>query len=240
MILAVLQQHCGIALHAQRRLRLHRRRRPADRAGQRPRRRDRAGLGRHRVPHRRRAWSRSARSAWPARCARCATCRSGSPRPRGSGFRVAVVPVGDRSATPRQRTVDGMTVLEVGDLRGALSALGVAGHGCAGPPRRRLTRPLARPARGAIDPAVMAQHDREALTDAIGRAARCRSATTASSATVRSRHCSPRRLGGVDVRAAVRRAQRLRLDPRAPAPARSGSRRSTSTSRRAGATCPAR
>ena len=45
------------------------------------------------------------------------------------GFRVAVVPVGDRSATPRQRTVDGMTVVEVGDLRGALSALGVAGHG---------------------------------------------------------------------------------------------------------------
>ena len=45
------------------------------------------------------------------------------------GFRVAVVPVGDRSATPRQRTVDGMTVAEVGDLRGALSALGLAGHG---------------------------------------------------------------------------------------------------------------
>ena len=45
------------------------------------------------------------------------------------GFRLAVVPVGDRSETPRQRTVDGMTVVEVGDLRGALSALGVAGHG---------------------------------------------------------------------------------------------------------------
>ncbi|HEY2880101.1 DNA repair protein RadA [Nocardioides sp.] len=45
------------------------------------------------------------------------------------GFRVAVVPVGDRSATPRRRTVDGMTVVEVGDLRGALSALGLAGHG---------------------------------------------------------------------------------------------------------------
>jgi DNA repair protein RadA/Sms len=45
------------------------------------------------------------------------------------GFRVAVVPVGDRSATPRQRTVDGMTVVEVGDLRGALSALGLAGQG---------------------------------------------------------------------------------------------------------------
>jgi DNA repair protein RadA/Sms len=45
------------------------------------------------------------------------------------GFRVAVVPVGDRSAQPGRRTVDGMTVLEVGDLRGALTALGLAGQG---------------------------------------------------------------------------------------------------------------
>jgi DNA repair protein RadA/Sms len=43
------------------------------------------------------------------------------------GFRVAVVPVGERSARPAQRTVDGLTVLEVGDLQGALQALGLAG-----------------------------------------------------------------------------------------------------------------
>jgi DNA repair protein RadA/Sms len=43
------------------------------------------------------------------------------------GFRVAVAPVGDRSAQPGRRTVDGMTVLEVADLRGALTSLGVAG-----------------------------------------------------------------------------------------------------------------
>ncbi|HEY3530405.1 MAG TPA: DNA repair protein RadA [Nocardioides sp.] len=43
------------------------------------------------------------------------------------GFRVAVVPVGDRSARPGQRTVDGMTVVEVADLRSALATLGVLG-----------------------------------------------------------------------------------------------------------------
>jgi DNA repair protein RadA/Sms len=43
------------------------------------------------------------------------------------GFRVAVAPVGDRRAQPSRRTVDGMTVLEVGDLRGALTSLGLAG-----------------------------------------------------------------------------------------------------------------
>jgi DNA repair protein RadA/Sms len=42
------------------------------------------------------------------------------------GFRVAVVPVGDRSAEPIRRVVDGMTVVEVADLRGALRALGLA------------------------------------------------------------------------------------------------------------------
>jgi DNA repair protein RadA/Sms len=42
------------------------------------------------------------------------------------GFRVAVVPVGDRSAEPTRRVVDGMTVVEVADLRGALRALGLA------------------------------------------------------------------------------------------------------------------
>jgi DNA repair protein RadA/Sms len=41
------------------------------------------------------------------------------------GFRVAVVPVGDRSGAPTQRSVDGLTVLEAGDLQGALTALGM-------------------------------------------------------------------------------------------------------------------
>jgi DNA repair protein RadA/Sms len=49
------------------------------------------------------------------------------------GFRVAVVPV-DRSAEPVRRTVDGMSVVEVGDLRGALTGLGLAGRGSATPP----------------------------------------------------------------------------------------------------------
>jgi len=52
------------------------------------------------------------------------------------GFRVAVVPVGDRSATHQQRTVDGMTVVEVADLPGALTAVG-------------LTAPRRTPARGS-------------------------------------------------------------------------------------------
>jgi DNA repair protein RadA/Sms len=41
------------------------------------------------------------------------------------GFRVAVAPVGDRSGQPARRDVDGMTVLEVADLRGALTSLGI-------------------------------------------------------------------------------------------------------------------
>jgi DNA repair protein RadA/Sms len=41
------------------------------------------------------------------------------------GFRVAVVPVGERAAQPGRRTVDGMTVLEVANLPGALEALGL-------------------------------------------------------------------------------------------------------------------
>jgi DNA repair protein RadA/Sms len=41
------------------------------------------------------------------------------------GFRVAVAPVVDRGAQPRRRTVDGLTVLEASDLREALVALGV-------------------------------------------------------------------------------------------------------------------
>jgi len=52
------------------------------------------------------------------------------------GFRVAVVPVGDRSAMHQQRTVDGMTVVEVADLPGALTAVG-------------LTAPRRTPARGS-------------------------------------------------------------------------------------------
>jgi DNA repair protein RadA/Sms len=48
------------------------------------------------------------------------------------GFRVAVAPVGDRSAEPGRRTVDGMTVLEVADLQSALATLGLA-------PARRTT-----------------------------------------------------------------------------------------------------
>ncbi len=43
------------------------------------------------------------------------------------GFRVAVAPVGDRSGQPQRRTVDGMTVLEVADIRGGLIALGLTG-----------------------------------------------------------------------------------------------------------------
>jgi DNA repair protein RadA/Sms len=43
------------------------------------------------------------------------------------GFAVALAPVGDRSARPGRRTVDGMSVLEVGDIRGALTALGLLG-----------------------------------------------------------------------------------------------------------------
>jgi DNA repair protein RadA/Sms len=43
------------------------------------------------------------------------------------GFRVAVVPVAERSAGPARRAVDGMTVLEVADLRQSLEALAVSG-----------------------------------------------------------------------------------------------------------------
>jgi DNA repair protein RadA/Sms len=39
------------------------------------------------------------------------------------GFRVAVVPAGGRGGSSTRRTVDGMAVLEVGDLPGALRAL---------------------------------------------------------------------------------------------------------------------
>jgi DNA repair protein RadA/Sms len=44
------------------------------------------------------------------------------------GFRVAVAPVSDRSASPERRTVDGMTVLEVAHLPGALTLLALTGE----------------------------------------------------------------------------------------------------------------
>jgi len=43
------------------------------------------------------------------------------------GFRVAVAPPDDRRAQPGRRDVDGMTVLEVADLRSALATLGLTG-----------------------------------------------------------------------------------------------------------------
>jgi DNA repair protein RadA/Sms len=43
------------------------------------------------------------------------------------GFQVAVAPVGDRGDQAGRRAVDGLTVLEVPDLRGALTALGLLG-----------------------------------------------------------------------------------------------------------------
>ena len=116
MVLAVLQQHCRIAAPRLRHLRLHRRRGPADRAGDRPGGRGRARLRRQRQGAPRAAWWRWARSAWPARCARCATSPSGSPRRPGWGSGSPWCP--PRAAAPRseRRTVDGMTVLEAADL----------------------------------------------------------------------------------------------------------------------------
>ena len=43
------------------------------------------------------------------------------------GFRVAVAPPDDRRAQPGRRDVDGMTVLEVADLRSTLATLGLTG-----------------------------------------------------------------------------------------------------------------
>jgi DNA repair protein RadA/Sms len=42
------------------------------------------------------------------------------------GFRVAVAPATGRGEGPGRRTVDGMTVIEVGDLAGALTSLGLS------------------------------------------------------------------------------------------------------------------
>jgi DNA repair protein RadA/Sms len=44
------------------------------------------------------------------------------------GFRVAVAPMSDRNASPERRTVDGMTVLEVAHLQGALTLLSLTGE----------------------------------------------------------------------------------------------------------------
>jgi DNA repair protein RadA/Sms len=52
------------------------------------------------------------------------------------GFRVAVVPATRGDAAGERRTVDGMTVLEAGDLPSALRALGLAQAG------RRESHPL--------------------------------------------------------------------------------------------------
>ena len=116
MVLAVLQQHCGVALHSQRRLRLDRRRRPA-RPSRPPtwRSRSRSRPRAPAAPHRA-AWWRSARSAWPARCARCATSPSASPRPPGSASGSPWCRPPAATARGERRTVDGMTVLEAGDL----------------------------------------------------------------------------------------------------------------------------
>ena len=84
MVLAVLQRAAEVQVGAARRLRLDRRRGAADRAG-RP-----TWRSRWRSPARRRTtrwppgWSRSARSAWPARSGGSPAPRAGSPRPRGS------------------------------------------------------------------------------------------------------------------------------------------------------------
>jgi hypothetical protein len=42
---------------------------------------------------------------------------------------VAVAPVSDRGAQPERRVVDGMTVLEVSDLHGALTTLRLTSAG---------------------------------------------------------------------------------------------------------------
>ncbi|MBO0844955.1 MAG: DNA repair protein RadA, partial [Nocardioides sp.] len=49
------------------------------------------------------------------------------------GFRIGVAPSSGRGEGPGRRTVDGMTVVEVSDLHGALSALGLAPSGTRGP-----------------------------------------------------------------------------------------------------------
>ena len=135
MVLAVLQQHCGIRLHN------HdvfastvggaRLTEPAS---------DLAlavalASARRSGGPRPTAWSRWARSAWPASCAGSATCPSGSPRPPGSGFRVALVPMEPGERAPGRLhavnhvapvpSVDGMRVIGVPDVRSGLRMLKV-------------------------------------------------------------------------------------------------------------------
>ena len=121
MVLAVLEQHCGIRLHD------HdvfastvggaKLTEPASDLA----RRDRAGLGDASAPRRPPAWSRWARSAWPASCAGSATCRSGWPRRPGSASGSPSCPASRPSRGPARRpqsaTVDGMRVVEVARRR---------------------------------------------------------------------------------------------------------------------------
>ena len=84
-----------------RRVRLHRRRCPADRAEQRPRDRARDRLGLRRASRSAATWSRSASSGCPASCAGSATSACGWPRPAGSGFRSAAGARGHARRRPR-------------------------------------------------------------------------------------------------------------------------------------------
>ena len=108
MVLAVLQQHCGIRAARPRRLRLHRRRRPAhpSRPATWPSRwrSPRATTRPARAPA---AWSRWARSAWPASCAGCATCPSGWPRRPGSASRSPWCPASRGGEPGPARRADG-------------------------------------------------------------------------------------------------------------------------------------
>ena len=119
MVLAVLAAALRDPAARPRRLRLHRRRRPAHRAGQRPRARGRGRLG-----HARRAAAgrsgrdgrdRPGRRAAPGR----ATCRSGWPRRPGSASRSRwCPPARARDGAARRPTPagDGMRVVEVPDI----------------------------------------------------------------------------------------------------------------------------
>ena len=104
MVLAVLQQHGPDPAARPRRVRLHRRRRPADRAAP-PTSRSRSRSPRRRRRPRRSAatWSRSARSAWPARSAGCRDLPQRLAEAARLGFRRAIVPGRARAAAARQQ-----------------------------------------------------------------------------------------------------------------------------------------
>ena len=111
----------------QRHLRRDRRRRQAARSRGRPGDRGRRRPARTSACRRREAPWPSARSASPASCAGCATCRSGIAEAPRLGFKVAVVPRGralpERARDPLARVVDGLRVVEVDDVVGALLTL---------------------------------------------------------------------------------------------------------------------